>query len=440
MRYFPGAGRRRLLAAVATTAAVGSLALTSVVPGLALTSAGREDDLKDKHAQVKQQIEDAAHEAEESSHRVAAATKAFHTAQAELASARTSLSSARATLSSVRVQLEEAREEDARMQAELDKAQARLELARADVVAGQVALESQQEQVRDTVVGLYQQGEPGLLALTGYLNSETVDELTRRMEYADTLVENEATTFEDLHAAEVLLKIRAYDVQAAEEQVAQQRARSAEHLRETEALEERAEASKLAAVSARQEVEEQLVRRRETQAAAIRARKHDLAVLAKLKKEEQRIKEQILAAAAADNGPGYVGSNDGFLLSPVAGYVTSGFGYRTHPIYGYYGLHDGTDFGAGCGTAMRASGTGTVISAYYSSVYGNRLYLNVGKVNGRNITVVYNHASSYRVGVGDRVERGETVGYVGSTGWSTGCHLHYTVLQDGDPVDPMLYL
>jgi murein DD-endopeptidase MepM/ murein hydrolase activator NlpD len=289
-------------------------------------------------------------------------------------------------------------------------------------------------------VDLYQQGSPQLLTLSGYLNSSTIVDLTRRMEYADTLVEDEATTFADLHEAEILLKLRAYDVQAAEEEVAEKRAKSATHLRETEALKEQADASKVAAEAARADVADRVVRRREAQAAAVRARKHDLAVLKALKKEEQRIKDQILALAAADHGPGYVGNNDGFLLAPVPGSVTSPFGYRIHPIYGYYGLHDGTDFGVGCGTAMRASASGTVISAYYSSVYGNRLYLNVGKVNGHNLTVVYNHASNYRVSVGEHVQRGETVGYVGSTGWSTGCHLHFTVLQDGNPVDPMLYL
>ncbi len=135
-----------------------------------------------------------------------------------------------------------------------------------------------------------------------------------------------------------------------------------------------------------------------------------------------------------------MGSSEGFLLSPVAGYVTSPFGFRVHPIYGYWGLHDGTDFGAGCGSALRAVANGTVISEYYSSVYGNRLYVNVGKVNGNNLTVVYNHATTYRVGVGDRVQRGQTVGYVGSTGWSTGCHLHFTVLRNGNPVNPMDYM
>jgi murein DD-endopeptidase MepM/ murein hydrolase activator NlpD len=89
---------------------------------------------------------------------------------------------------------------------------------------------------------------------------------------------------------------------------------------------------------------------------------------------------------------------------------------------------------------MRAAADGTVLSRYWSDVYGNRLYIDVGKVNGHNLTVVYNHATSYRVNVGDHVTRGEIVGYVGSTGWSTGCHLHFTVLQDGTAVDPMNYL
>ena len=64
-----------------------------------------------------------------------------------------------------------------------------------------------------------------------------------------------------------------------------------------------------------------------------------------------------------------------------------------------------------------------MISEYYSSVWGNRLFLNLGLVNGKNVTVIYNHLSRYRIHVGQRVSRGQVVGYVGTTGWSTGCHL-----------------
>ena len=124
------------------------------------------------------------------------------------------------------------------------------------------------------------------------------------------------------------------------------------------------------------------------------------------------------------------------MLRPVDGPITSPFGWRIHPIYHYWGLHDGDDFGAGCGTPLRAAGSGRVLTEYYSSVWGNRLYLNVGLINGKFITVIYNHLSRYAVGTGASVSRGQTVGYVGTTGWSTGCHLHYTVLQNGSPVNP----
>ena len=81
-----------------------------------------------------------------------------------------------------------------------------------------------------------------------------------------------------------------------------------------------------------------------------------------------------------------------------------------------------------------------MINTYWDEVYGNRLYLSIGRVNGANITLVYNHMSGYAAGEGETVARGEVVGYVGSTGWSTGCHLHFTVLRNGEPVDPMNYM
>src|SRR5680860_1191319 len=137
---------------------------------------------------------------------------------------------------------------------------------------------------------------------------------------------------------------------------------------------------------------------------------------------------------------GFKGDTGGFLYRPVPGVVTSPFGYRRHPIFGYWGLHDGTDFRTPCGTPNRAVASGTVISTYWSDVYGNRLYLDLGQVNGKNMTVVYNHLSSYAVSTGEHVSRGEVIGYAGSTGWSTACHLHFTVMLDGAPVDPMGYL
>ena len=96
----------------------------------------------------------------------------------------------------------------------------------------------------------------------------------------------------------------------------------------------------------------------------------------------------------------YNGPTNGLLIRPVPGALTSPYGYRIHPIYHYWGLHDGDDFGVACGEGMKAVAGGTVVAKYFSTVYGNRLYLSLGNVNGKNLTAVYNHASRYRYDVG----------------------------------------
>ena len=437
MRYFPGApgSRARLRGLVSTTLVVPLLAGIVSVPIVTYTIApaafsSDADDLRDKQKDVKNQIRNAEEHAEESSHRVAKANAA-------LASSKQQLVGARSNLASVRQRLYAAQAKDAAMAARLEVAESRLIHAQIDVVNGRKALEAQRGVVKDLVVSLYQQGDPTLVAMSGYFGAQTPSDLIRREEYADSANDKQQGVFDALTAAEVQLRVREDEVEDARNDVEDRREEAAANLAEMERLTDEAEAAK-------RQVFGLIADNKQNQAAARQARKHDLKMLRELKREEARIKRQILAAiaaaAAANQGAGYTGASDGFLSYPVAGSVTSPFGYRTHPIYGYWGLHDGTDFGAGCGTPMKAVADGTVISAYYSSVYGNRLYVNLGKVNGHNLVANYNHATSYTVGVGDRVTRGQTVGYVGSTGWSTGCHLHFTVLRDGDPVDPMGYM
>ncbi len=439
MRYFPSAlsrlvlGRRLTMCVVASVMALCGLA----VP---LAHADEGDRLEDKQKDVHAQVEQAAEHVEESSKAVARAKAALADAEAQLVTAQANLQSSQTHAADAQAQLEFAQAEDATMQAALQVAQANVTQAKADVAAGQAALDAQQETVTDTIVSIYQQGSPQLLAWSGYLESETPADLTRKMEYSDTLVEDQNSLFDQLHAAEIALRAKKDELKTAEQEAAVRADLAAQQLVTVQDLKEKADEAANAALLAQDAVTVTVAAREKAQRKADRARREALEELARLKKKEAKIKQQILAAAAADNSTGYVGNDDGFLLSPVDGPVTSPFGYRVHPIYGYWGLHDGTDYGVACGQGMRAVSDGKVVSRYYSSVYGNRLYLDVGKVNGHNLTVVYNHATGYRVSVGQTVSRGEVVGYVGSTGWSTGCHLHFTVLQDGDPVDPMNYL
>jgi murein DD-endopeptidase MepM/ murein hydrolase activator NlpD len=387
------------------------------------------DDLRHKQKHVQHQVAQAQEDAEESSNRVKRANAALKASQDKLLGAKDELHA-------VRKQLYAARAKDALMQARLAAAQSRLVHAQIDVIHGRQALDTQRDTVKDLVVSLYQQGDPTLVSLSGYLGSSTPSDLIRNQEYAESATSKQKGIFDDLTAAEVLLRTREDEVQDARDDVADRREEAAANLVEMQRLTDRTEAAK-------RNVFGLIATNKANQREAQKARQHDLKLLRDLKREEARVKKQLLAAiaaAAAHDGPGYTGASGGFLDYPVSGPVTSPFGYRIHPIYGYYGLHDGTDFGAGCGTPMHAVADGTVISRYYSSVYGNRLYLNVGRVNGHSVVANYNHATSYTVGVGAHVRRGQVIGYVGSTGWSTGCHLHFTVLQDGDPVNPMNYL
>jgi murein DD-endopeptidase MepM/ murein hydrolase activator NlpD len=126
-----------------------------------------------------------------------------------------------------------------------------------------------------------------------------------------------------------------------------------------------------------------------------------------------------------------------FLLrKPIAdGIMRSGFGYRRHPVLGYAKLHTGVDWSNPIGTPIVAAGNGTVIKADWDSGYGRRV--EIQHVNGYVTT--YNHMSRFGrgIGAGTRVRQGQVIGYVGSTGLSTGAHLHYEVIINGHFVDPM---
>jgi murein DD-endopeptidase MepM/ murein hydrolase activator NlpD len=177
-------------------------------------------------------------------------------------------------------------------------------------------------------------------------------------------------------------------------------------------------------------------------ALAKRAKAHDQAKLAQAKRQQAHVQQLIQAAIAREQrrGGGYRGSTSGLLMRPVNGPITSPYGYRINPVMGYYGLHDGDDFAAACGTPIWSAGTGSVMSEYYSSVWGHRIFLNLGLINGKNVTVIYNHLSAYRTHVGQHVVRGQVIGLIGTTGWSTGCHTHMTVMVNGVAVNPAPWL
>jgi murein DD-endopeptidase MepM/ murein hydrolase activator NlpD len=127
---------------------------------------------------------------------------------------------------------------------------------------------------------------------------------------------------------------------------------------------------------------------------------------------------------------------NGVLMFPSDAEITSGFGWRRHPILHSLRFHAGIDFGASYGSTIRAAEGGRVIFAGWYGGYGNTVIIN----HGSGITTLYGHTSKLYVSQGKTVQPGDAIAAVGSTGLSTGPHLHFEVRKDGEPVDPMAYL
>ena len=416
-----------------------TLALAMAV-GTTSMAVAHADDLKDKQKKVQQQLHGAEKDLDHSSAKLARAS-------ARLAAAQEQLTVARSELATARGKLEVAEERDAEMQAALEVAEAELAAAEAELAQGQVDRDAQRQRVATTVAEMYMEGDPELIAFSSLLDAESTEELTRRDGVRDVVIGQEARAYDELKAAEVMLTVREQQVEDAVAAVARKREEAAANL----ALMQQLESEKAAASeSVRSLVGERAAARAE--AREIRAR--DAAKLRALQRQQDRIEEMLrrraaealrraraaAAAAAAEaraNGRSAIsGPSTGVLAQPVDGYVTSPFGYRTHPIYQYWGLHDGVDYGGGCGTPLRASADGRVLASYWSDVYGNRLVVDHGAQAGVGLATIYNHATDYTVGPGATVTRGQVIGYQGSTGWSTGCHLHFTVMANGKAVDP----
>lgn len=168
------------------------------------------------------------------------------------------------------------------------------------------------------------------------------------------------------------------------------------------------------------------------------------AAAAAKRKQEEAAAAAVAAAAANKSGSGggsagaSVISGNGMFTHPCPGYsyISSEFGWRAQPIPGASTNHKGMDFAAGTGTPIYAAASGTVTSASYSGNAGNMIVIN----HGNGLQTYYMHCNAMYVSAGQTVGKGQNIGAVGTTGNSSGPHLHFQVMSNGTPVNPRNYL
>ena len=146
------------------------------------------------------------------------------------------------------------------------------------------------------------------------------------------------------------------------------------------------------------------------------------------------------SGGGGSSGGGGGGSSSLGPPVPAPFYVTSPYGMRMHPLAGYQWFHAGVDIRSACGNPQYAAGSGTVsatIPAPGNASHGNQVIIDHGRINGSGYVTVTNHLSRFNVRAGQRVSKGDIIGYTGQTGKVTGCHVHFEVWKNGSTINPM---
>lgn len=367
-------------------------------------------------------------------------------------------------LADIYVQLDTLKAKIPVAQAELDAATAQYEAATRQhqvaldqldsAVAERARLKGEIEQAQeaqaratDAIAGLAREmyrgdtTSPLVLAMT----SQSTQEIGDRASAAESLARTQNRTMDEARASQVVERNKVERQEAVTTRIAalEERAATAEQEADT------AKATSEAKVAELQELKSET----DAKAAEWSSRKADAQEQLESSQAQLDAATEELAKIDAANrsantvfsggSSGTSSTTGGGMFSPplrTGLNITSPFGWRIHPLLGVNMLHAGTDFAASCGTPQYPIAPGVISKLSSGTSGGNIVYINHGMINGHSWITAHMHLQGFMVSVGQQVGLNSVVGYTGSTGGSTGCHLHLSMWRDGALVDPMTYL
>jgi murein DD-endopeptidase MepM/ murein hydrolase activator NlpD len=369
------------------------------------------DDLIDKADELEDKIEATEDALEGASDRLQRAVADLQQAEAQLPGARAAYDQAKGRLSGARERLALIRQKLRQLRAEQQKVED-------EIVAAQRRITRSETLIARIVRYQYQTG--GYAELQVVLDADSPTDFVQRVMATQSVTETQAEVIDQLNADKAVLAAREQQMEVTEQAIEATEAEAEEQVAQLQELFTEAREAKAAVKS--------LISQR---ANALRIAEEEQAAeeqrLADLEAAREALQAQIAQSAST-------GTATGKLIWPMPGYSAGGgVGWRVHPVYGYKSCHTGVDISAPSGTQIIAARGGTVIWTKSGGPYGNNTLID----HGNGLATFYAHQTSFAVSGGERVRKCEVIGYVGSTGYSTGPHLHFEVHINGVPHDPM---
>lgn len=308
------------------------------------------------------------------------------------------------------------------LEGQIEEKQADIAVQEEELQAAQATADEQYENMKIRIQYMYENGS--ISYLEALLTSKSISEMLNRIDYIAQMSQYDRDMLDEFIATK----------EAIAEYKAQLELEKEELEILSDGLEEQKEAVDLLISTKTKEIAQY---QSQIDEASGDAKDYQAQLLQQEKALEQVEDAIAAAAAAAAAGADGDGGASGFAWPcPASRRITSYFGPRTAPVAGASTYHKGIDIGASTGSAIVASASGVVTTATYSSSAGNYIVIS----HGSGMATVYMHCSALYVSVGQQVSKGDTIGAVGSTGYSTGPHLHFGIIKNGSYVDPLGYV